>query len=212
MSCLFIFQQVPPQFSTVSFYHSDVGIAAREALKASYEQESQLLNDPSTPMNARDLMGDPLMEMDSLVGQNPRRHNYPFIGDDIMQMDEMEREEPEEPPPSTADDEADDCEEDEATALENPSLAEREDDIIEGDEDHVPVLFPHERRPYIMVRNPVGHSAATNGGSKSDSSKGTISLTSDNSKGSYVSNGSASGGNGYVMGVLNQRRHNSAEC
>ena len=162
-------------------------------------------------MNTQDL------EMDTLVGQHPRRHNanYPFIGDDIIHIDDMEREDPEEPPPSTADDEGEDCDDDdEAAALDghNHSLAEREDDTVEGDEDHVPVLFPHERRPYVLVRNPAGNSAATNGGSKSDSSKGTISLTSDDSKGSYVSNGSASGGNGYVMGVLQQRRHNSAEC
>jgi insulin receptor len=52
--------------------------------------------------------------------------------------------------------------------------------------------------------------AANGNGSKSESSKGTTSMASEDSKGSYVSNGSAS--NGYVMGILKQRRHNNTEC
>lgn len=85
----------------------------------------------------------------------------------------------------------------------------REDEL--GDEDHVPVLFPHDRGgAYILVKNPGGHVAANGNGSKSESSKGTTSMTSEDSKGSYVSNGSAS--NGYVMGILKQRRHNNTEC
>ena len=80
----------------------------------------------------------------------------------------------------------------------------------------MPVLYPYERQAYILVRNPGGHSTSNgNSGSRGDGSKGGNSavstVPSDDSKGSYVSNGSASGGNGYVMGILQQRRHNIAE-
>lgn len=88
--------------------------------------------------------------------------------------------------------------------------------LVDGEEDHVPVLYPYERQAYILVRNPGGHSTSNgNSGSRGDGSKGGNSavstVPSDDSKGSYVSNGSASGGNGYVMGILQQRRHNIAE-
>jgi hypothetical protein len=65
------------------------------------------------------------------------------------------------------------------------------------DDDQVPVLIPYDQRAYVLVRNPGGHT--TSNGNKSDSSKGTA-VPSEDSKGSYVSNGSAF--NGYVMGIL----------
>ena len=98
---------------------------------------------------------------------------------------------------------------DELVQIEEAVSCSRDEEEEEDDQDHVPVLFPNEKRAYILVRNPGGHHAASNG-SKSESSKGTTSMPSEDSKGSYVSNGSTS--NGYVMGILKQRRSNNAEC
>lgn len=78
-------------------------------------------------------------------------------------------------------------------------------------------MYPYERQAYILVRNPVAHSATNgNSGNRSEGSKGATNsvasaVPSEDSKGSYVSNGSASGGNGYVLSILKQRRNNIAE-
>ena len=188
---------VPSQFASVSFYHSDAGVSARATLKAHYEQETQLLNDPSTPLREKltDAYSDLLMS-------DPLSGNHRYTSDEIVQIDN------EQPM-------VDRIQRSLASNLPlgNCTGAEREEDLREdeiNDDDHVPVLFPLERRAVIFVRNPGGQMAANGNGSKSESSKGTTSMASEDSKGSYVSNGSAS--NGYVMGILKQRRHNNTEC
>ncbi len=183
------------QFASVSFFHSDAGVSARAAPKAHYEQETQLLNETLMSLPEGDsefdeyLMGDPLSRF---------RH---YASDQIVQIDD-ERHTGEEIPLTSN------------LLLESRRSDEGEEGIREeevGDDDHVPVLFPHDRGgAYILVKNPGGQIAANGNGSKSESSKGTTSMASEDSKGSYVSNGSAS--NGYVLGILKQRRHNNTEC
>jgi insulin receptor len=188
---------VPSQFASVSFFHSDAGVSARATLKAHYEQETQLLNDPSTPLREKltDAYSDLLMS-------DPLSGNHRYTSDEIVQIDN------EQPM-------VDKIQRSLASNLPlgNCTGVKREEDLREDeidDDDHVPVLFPLERRAVIFVKNPVGQMAANGNGSKSESSKGTTSMASEDSKGSYVSNGSAS--NGYVMGILKQRRHNNTEC
>ncbi|XP_046460767.1 insulin-like peptide receptor isoform X3 [Daphnia pulex] len=184
---------VPVQFASVSFFHSDAGVSARAAPKAHYEQETQLLNETLMSLPEGDsefdeyLMGDPLSRF---------RH---YASDQIVQIDD-ERHTGEEIPLTSN------------LLLESRRSDEggeegiREEEV--GDDDHVPVLFPHDRGgAYILVKNPGGQIAANGNGSKSESSKGTTSMASEDSKGSYVSNGSAS--NGYVLGILKQRRYNN---
>ena len=189
---------VPDKFASVSFYHSDAGVSARAVMKLNYEKERRYFEDPSTPL--REMVdSDDLLDDDD--GHHPlgRRGNHRYGSDQIVQIDDEQDVRDEEERPQASGRVRGEEEED-----------ARGDDEV-GDEDHVPVLFPHERRAYILVRNPAagGHVASNGNGSKSDSSKGTTSMASEDSKGSYVSNGSTS--NGYVMGILKQRRHN-AEC
>ena len=88
-------KQVPTQFASVSFYHSDVGVAARAALKAQYEQETQLLNDPSTPL--QDQLNE--LELEAMAagssGSNGRGHHlhqHHFAGgQEILQIDDEDR-------------------------------------------------------------------------------------------------------------------------
>jgi insulin receptor len=131
---------------------------------------------------------------------DPLSQNHCFTSDQILQIDNEQHIFKDQRPPSSL-------------QLGNSRKAEHEEGIRDdevGDDDHVPVLFPHERRAIIYVKNPGGQIAANGNGSKSESSKGTTSMASEDSKGSYVSNGSAS--NGYVLGILKQRRHNNTEC
>ena len=73
---------VPSQFASVSFYHSDAGVSARATLKAHYEQETQLLNDPSTPLREKltDAYSDLLMS-------DPLSGNHRYTSDEIVQID-----------------------------------------------------------------------------------------------------------------------------
>jgi insulin receptor len=192
---LFFFQQVASQFASVSFFHSDAGVSARAALKAHYEQETQFLNDPLTPLRETVTDSEDFFVNDTLS----RSHRY--ASDQILQIDDEPHMADEGIPLASN------------LRLEDRRSVEGEEDLREevGDDDHVPVLFPHDRGgAYILVKNPGGQMAANGNGSKSESSKGTTSMASEDSKGSYVSNGSAS--NGYVMGILKQRRHNNTEC
>ncbi|EFX63421.1 putative insulin receptor [Daphnia pulex] len=172
----------------------NAGISARATLRAYYEQETQRLNDPSTPLHETltDGNGD-------LLVNDPLSQNHCYTSDQILQIDNEQHIFKDQRPPSSL-------------QLGNSRKAVHEEGIRDdevGDDDHVPVLFPHERRAIIYVKNPGGHIAANGNGSKSESSKGTTSMASEDSKGSYVSNGSAS--NGYVLGILKQRRHNNTE-
>lgn len=191
-------EQVPVQFASVSFYHSDAGVSARAALAAHYEQEIKILNDPSTPL--QDLLDEQELED---IRRGLANHHYG--SDQIVQIDDELEEEDEERPQASATMRFDSRR---PVADADGEELSRDDQV--GDQDHVPVLFPHERRAYILVRNPIAQVASNGNGSKSDSSKGTTSMASEDSKGSYVSNGSTS--NGYVMGILKQRRTNNAEC
>lgn len=191
-------EQVPAQFASVSFYHSDAGVNARAALAAHYEHEMKILNDPSTPL--QDLLDEHQLE-DIRRGLS----NHRYGNDQVVQIDDELGEEDEERPQASAT-----MRFDSRRPVVNADGEELSRGDQVGDEDHVPVLFPHERRAYILVRNPIGQVASNGNGSKSESSKGTTSMASEDSKGSYVSNGSTS--NGYVMGILKQRRHNNAEC
>ncbi|KZS17897.1 Tyrosine-protein kinase receptor [Daphnia magna] len=188
---------VPSQFASVSFYHSDVGVSARAALKAQYEKETQFFNDPSSSLR------EALLESGGFLVSDPLSQNRLYGSAEILQIDDERQIDNESGIPLVSD-----------PRFETRRNVEGEEDLREdelGDEDHVPVLFPHDRGgAYILVKNPGGHVAANGNGSKSESSKGTTSMTSEDSKGSYVSNGSAS--NGYVMGILKQRRHNNTEC
>ena len=182
------------QFASVSFFHSDAGVSARAAVKAHHEQETQLLNDTLMPLSVADT------EFDEFLSDHLSRYRR-YASDQIVQIDD-ERHMGEEIPLTSN------------LLLESKRSDEGEEGIREdevGDDDHVPVLFPHDRGgAYILVKNPGGQIAANGNGSKSESSKGTTSMASEDSKGSYVSNGSAS--NGYVLGILKQRRHNNTEC
>ncbi|KAI9561263.1 putative insulin receptor [Daphnia sinensis] len=188
---------VPSQFASVSFYHSDAGVSARAALKAQYEKETQFFNDPSSSLR------EALLESGDFLVSDPLSQNRLYGSTEILQIDDERQIDNEGGIPLVSD-----------PRFESRRNAEGEEDLRDdelGDEDHVPVLFPHDRGgAYILVKNPGGHVAANGNGSKSESSKGTTSMASEDSKGSYVSNGSAS--NGYVMGILKQRRHNNTEC
>lgn len=158
-------------------------------MQAHYEKETQFLNDPSTPLHQSACAGD-----DFLVNL-PIPRNDRYGSDQIVQIDDVQ---------------CNDYERPQASSLrfgrrQNGELEEDLEDV----EDHVPVLFPKEKKAYILMKNPETHVAA-NGNSKNDKPQGTNSMASEDSKGSYVSNGSAS--NGYVMGILKQRRHNNTEC
>ncbi|EFX62637.1 putative insulin receptor, partial [Daphnia pulex] len=185
---------VPVQFASVSFFHSDAGVSARAAPKAHYEQETQLLNETLMSLPEGD------SEFDEYLMSDPLSRFRRYASDQIVQIDD-ERHTGEEIPLTSN------------LLLESRRSDEGEEGIREeevGDDDHVPVLFPHDRGgAYILVKNPGGQIAANGNGSKSESSKGTTSMASEDSKGSYVSNGSAS--NGYVLGILKQRRHNNTE-
>ena len=228
------------QFASVSFYHSDVGVAARAAQKAYHEQESRKLNDPSTPLRSSiDLVDDDMYSSRESVhkphGAFYARDQVFQIDDDLTGLDsaasvaiatadcfeleqqqqqqqQQQRQQPEEHRVQSEeedddgdDDDDDDEEEDEDDYDENAGEDRCLTDATDAD-DHVAVLIPKDQKVYVLVKNP------TSNGSRSDASKGTTTVSSDDSKGSYVSNGSAS--NGYVMSILQQRCQNSnnTEC
>lgn len=222
---------MPPTFASVSFYHSDAGVSARNALKEHNEDEIRLLNDPSTPLRVAadcdeiELASVPYNDLDSAVSATPVPVGYTA---DMADMADMAPDaDPNERTPHRKRDRLYDDRPQEPSAAAKVPLVEQEAELDDGeedvskydeatDDDHVAVLYPYDRRAYILVKSPTGAGSSANGanggpnGSKSDSSKAaTTSVTSEDSKGSYVSNGSAS--NGYVMGILKQRRHN-AEC
>lgn len=205
---------VPAQFASVSFYHSDVGVVARAAQKAYHEQENRKLNDPSTPLRSSiDLVDDDDM-YSSRESVHKGSHGAFYARDQAFQIDDDLLEEEEaaaaastaaadcfelEPQQQQQQQQLEEEEDDEENAAEDRCLS----DATDGD-DHVAVLIPKDQKVYVLVKNP------TSNGSKSDAAKGTTTVSSEDSKGSYVSNGSAS--NGYVMGILKQRRQNNTEC
>ena len=209
------------QFASVSFYHSDVGVVARAAQKAYHEQESRKLNDPSTPLRSSiDLVDD---EMYSSRESLHKSHGAYYARDQAFQIDDdlVEEEatgtaataataavgcfelDPQQPQEHRAQSEEEDDDDDDDDDDENVAEDRCLTDANDGD-DHVAVLIPKDQKVYVLVKNP------TSNGSKNDTSKGTTTVSSEESKGSYVSNGSAS--NGYVMGILKQRRQNNTEC
>lgn len=182
-------------------------MSARASLAAHYELEAKILNDPSTPL--QEGMSDGFLNDIRRAGLAGNHQRYG--SDQIVQIDDDDEDDDE-----LGDDDEEGPQASAALRLENRTRSVENDGDIsreeetDADGDHVPVLFPHERRAYIFVKASGGHVASNGNGSKSDDSKGTTSMASEDSKGSYVSNGSTS--NGYVMSILKQRRSNNPEC
>ncbi|KAI9561261.1 putative insulin receptor [Daphnia sinensis] len=186
---------VPSQFANVSFYHSDAGIKARMAITANHEQEFQLLNDPSTPLHQS------ANDSDDFLVNKPITRNHRYGSDQVVQIDDVQQRGSEKMEASNV-----------RFGMRSGNAGENRDDDVSC-EDNVPVLFPKDKKAYVLMKSPDSRVAANgSNSSKNEKSQGTTSVASEDSKGSYVSNGSAS--NGYVMGHLKQRRHNNvdAEC
>merc|ERR1712071_421411 len=77
---------VPVQFASVSFYHSDMGVIARAAQKAYHEQENRKLNDPSTPLrSSMDLVDD---DMYSSRESLQKQLHPPYTRGQVFQIDD----------------------------------------------------------------------------------------------------------------------------